>query len=81
MDNKHPNVCEYCKTDLEMTEWEGGYFCANCGKAVAVVCPLCGGEGYMEEGEMEGDWVNYGDDLVTCRECSGYGWTASPSFS
>lgn len=34
----------------------------------------------MEENEMEGDWINYGNDVVTCRECGGKGWTSDPSF-
>lgn len=34
----------------------------------------------MEEDEMECDWINFDDELVTCKECDGYGWTADPSF-
>lgn len=80
MSEKRRETCEYCHTDLEMTEYDGTYFCTNCGKAVAVTCPLCGGEGYMQEDEMEGDWINYGDDLVMCRECDGHGVVSEPSF-
>lgn len=50
-------------------------------KAVAVTCPLCGGEGTVSEAEHEADWVNFtDDDIITCPECNGCGWTADPSF-
>ena len=80
MSMKHPKTCEHCGEELSMFQNEQTYYCDSCGKAVAVVCPLCGGEGWMEEAEMECDWINCGDDLVECRECNGYGWTAEPSF-
>lgn len=54
--------------------------CTECYECVGVTCPLCGGEGFMEESDMESDWINYGNDLVTCRECGGKGWTSDPSF-
>lgn len=73
--------CEHCGSrDGSFLDDNNAYVCYACGKAVAVVCPLCGGEGFMEEANMECDWVNYGNDLVTCRECGGKGWTADPSF-
>jgi hypothetical protein len=80
---RHPTVCEHCHQPLEMM-WDDDrdcYICENCFKGVAVNCPLCGGEGFMSEDEMECDWVNYTDELVTCRECRGEGWTANPSFA
>lgn len=80
MSRKHPTTCEHCNAQLETTLIEQTYYCDACGKAVGVVCPMCGGAGFMEEAEMESDWVNYGDDLVECDECDGYGWTAEPSF-
>jgi hypothetical protein len=80
MSKAHPKTCEHCGAELSMFEIDNTYYCEECGKAVAVVCPLCGGEGFMQEDEMECDWINYGDDLVTCHECNGYGWTAEPSF-
>lgn len=55
-------------------------WCPDCQTVVGVNCPLCGGDGFMEEDEMEADWINYGDDIVTCRECGGKGWTSDPSF-
>lgn len=80
MSRIHPDTCEYCHQPLAMYQIDQTYYCDNCGKAAAVVCPLCGGEGFMEEDEMECDWINYDDELVTCRECGGKGWTADPSF-
>lgn len=60
--------------------YDNDLWCPECGAAVGVTCPLCGGDGFMVEAEMECDWINYGNDLVTCRECNGEGWTRDPSF-
>lgn len=72
-------IDEGCKHDNAFCLVEA-HWCPDCNSAVGVTCPLRGGQGFMEENEMEGDWVNYGDELVTCRECSGKGWTSDPSF-
>ena len=82
MSRKHPKNCEYCGVELHMQfdDFKNCYRCENCDGVVAVPCPLCGSEGFMEEDEMECDWINFDDELVTCKECDGYGWTADPSF-
>lgn len=59
---------------------DDGLWCPDCNSMAGVTCPLCGGQGFMEENEMEADWINYGDELVTCRECGGKGWASDPSF-
>lgn len=82
MSKKHPKHCEHCGVELEMM-WDDVkdcYICTDCYKAVAVQCPACAGEGVIEEAEYECDWVNCTDELMTCPECNGYGWTADPSF-
>jgi len=83
MSKAHPKSCEYCGTELDMA-WDDSlkcYYCTTCFAAVAVMCPLCGGEGHMPEAEAESDWVNFSDEeIITCPECGGYGWTADPSF-
>lgn len=77
----HPTHCEHCGTELVvLPDADNVCRCMQCGKAVGVICPLCGGDGFMQEADMEGDWINFGDDLVICRECLGEGWTADPSF-
>lgn len=59
---------------------DDGLWCPDCNSVAGVICPLCGGQGFMGENEMEGDWINFGDELVVCRECDGKGWTSDPSF-
>lgn len=36
-------------------------------------CHTCGGDGCLEANEAHCDWVNYGDELVTCPNCRGSG--------
>lgn len=36
-------------------------------------CHTCGGDGFLEANEAYCDWVNYGDELVTCTNCKGSG--------
>jgi hypothetical protein len=80
MSTKHPKTCEYCGAELDTYTVDHTLYCDSCGKAVAVTCPACGGDGVVQEDEYEGDWVNCTDELITCPECNGYGWTADPSF-
>ena len=48
--------------------------CQHCGEIIAWKCEMCGGEGYGEESELNLDWINYGNDLITCPCCGGWGW-------
>lgn len=77
---KHPTHCEHCGVELDTLEDDNRLWCTSCIKGVAVTCPACGGEGFVQEDEYECDWVNCTDELITCPECEGEGWTADPSF-
>lgn len=57
-----------------------GLYCPNCDSICAVVCPSCGGQGWVEEDEYECDWVNCTNDAITCPECKGSGWVSDPSW-
>ncbi len=42
----------------------------------AVTCPVCGGNGLVDEGfyrQTSGDWTSAGG-TETCRSCGGKGW-------
>lgn len=83
MSKKHPTVCEHCGAEPLEKTWDDDkwcFYCDACFKPVAVSCPVCAGEGVIEEDEYELDWINYGNDLIVCPECEGEGWTAAPSF-
>lgn len=71
---------EECKHEGDAFWVDEGLCCEDCYQIIGVTCPLCGGQQFMPENEMEYDWINYGDDLVVCRECKGVGWTSDPSF-
>lgn len=61
-----------CKHDD--AEWhDDNQYCLECGRIVAWVCEACHGEGFVQEDEYEGDWINFGPDLITCPECRGEG--------
>lgn len=76
-----PSRCEHCNAKLGVYEIDQSMYCDACGKCVGVVCPACGGGGDVIEADYECDWVNYSDqELITCPECGGVGWTADPSF-
>lgn len=78
---KRPDTCPECGYETDMLHHdERAYSCFSCGYVFYVDCPLCGGEGFMAENEMECDWVNYDDEIATCRECNGEGVTSNPSF-
>lgn len=85
---KWPKGCEHCGTVFDdedgLDTWndgEGVVRCSHCRGAVAVSCPACGGEGFVEEAEWEADWVNYSDEaIITCPECQGARYVADPSF-
>ena len=47
--------------------------CILCGAAVTERCETCGGEGVVQEDEYEGDWINYGPNLIACPDCNGNG--------
>lgn len=54
--------------------------CSDCGALLRSRCEVCGGEGIIQEDEYEGDWINYGPNLITCPDCGGSGyvvWEAS----
>ena len=36
-------------------------------------CHTCGGDGFLEANEAHCDWVNFGDELVSCPNCCGSG--------
>lgn len=70
-------MSEQCQhTDWTWQEFDGVDFmvCDDCGKTLGTTCPSCNGDGIVEEDEYEGDWVNFGSDLITCPECRGKGW-------
>lgn len=50
-----------------------GYWCPDCNQWVGETCQTCGGQGFVQEDEYEGDWINCGPDLITCPECRGDG--------
>lgn len=75
------DICPQCGYDASnLYENDGSYSCFNCNYVFFVQCPLCHGEGFMPENEMECDWVNFSDREVICCECNGNGVTSDPSF-
>lgn len=48
--------------------------CLHCKEIIAQECEKCSKEGMGEENELECDWINYGNDYVTCTRCNGFGW-------
>lgn len=71
-----PSTCAHSEAWWDNDE----LWCPDCNEVIGVICPLCHGEGFGEECEIESDWINYGNDLITCPECGGKGWTSDPSF-
>ncbi len=55
-----------------MTTDDNAHRCEAC-DAWVTLCETCGGEGYGAENEFECDWINYGDDWVSCPDCHGCG--------
>lgn len=59
---------------------EEGLWCPDCNSIIAITCPSCGGQGWVEEDEYECDWVNFGNDAIMCPECKGSGWVSDPTW-
>ena len=55
--------------------------CEHCERIIAHQCDMCGGIGYGQENELECDWINFGDDLISCPRCCGARWLYTHEYS
>jgi|SaaInlStandDraft_3_1057020.scaffolds.fasta_scaffold83747_2 hypothetical protein len=67
------NTCQH-EPDVIIESADDVIICRKCAGVIAWKCDKCRGEGVGEENELECDWINYGNRLVTCNRCAGDGW-------
>lgn len=72
-----PDFCPHCGASTRYMDFyndDGAGLCESCQGVIRYRCEACHGDGCVEEDEYEGDWVNFGGDLIVCPDCRGDGW-------